>query len=56
MRAANEGRTVTEMFPKERISADFDALADRLLGAPTVASSNRLPLRLFSRSRAPARA
>lgn len=32
VRAANEGRTVTEMFPREKISADFDALADRVLG------------------------
>ena len=56
MRAANEGRTVTEMFPKERISADFDALAGRLLDAPTVASSKRLPLRLFSPSKVAARA
>ena len=34
VRAANEGRTVTEMFPREKISADFDTLADRLLGGP----------------------
>jgi pilus assembly protein CpaE len=32
VRAANEGRTVTEMFPREKISADFDILADKLLG------------------------
>jgi pilus assembly protein CpaE len=32
VRAANEGRTVTEMFPREKISADFDTLADKLLG------------------------
>ncbi|MEX1170359.1 MAG: AAA family ATPase [Chloroflexota bacterium] len=32
VRAANEGRTVTEMFPREKISADFDTLADGLLG------------------------
>ena len=25
VRAANEGRTVIEMFPKEKITADFDA-------------------------------
>ncbi len=50
VRAANEGRTVTEMFPKERVSADFDALADRLTGAPTVIeSTSRLPFRFFSR-------
>jgi pilus assembly protein CpaE len=50
VRAANEGRTVTEMFPRERVSADFDALADRLTGAPTVvASASRLPFRFLSR-------
>lgn len=32
VRAANVGRTVTEMFPREKISAEFDILADRILG------------------------
>jgi pilus assembly protein CpaE len=32
VRAANEGRTVIEMFPREKITGDFDVLADRLLG------------------------
>jgi pilus assembly protein CpaE len=32
VRAANEGQTVTDMFPKEKVSADFDILADRILG------------------------
>ena len=57
VRAANEGRTVTEMFPKERVTADFDALADRLTGAPTVAATtSRTPFRLFSRPKESARA
>jgi MinD-like ATPase involved in chromosome partitioning or flagellar assembly len=30
VRAANEGRTVVERFPKERVSDDFKALADNL--------------------------
>jgi pilus assembly protein CpaE len=34
VRAANEGRTVIDMFPKEKISADFDLLADCVLGTP----------------------
>ena len=34
VRAANEGRTVIEMFPREKITEDFDALADRILGTP----------------------
>ena len=32
VRAANEGRTVTELFPKEGVSKDFEHLADRVLG------------------------
>ncbi len=32
VRAANEGRTVTDMFPREKVTGDFEALADRLLG------------------------
>ena len=32
VRAANEGRTVIERFPKERVTEDFIALADRLVG------------------------
>ena len=38
VRAANEGRTVIEMFPKEKITEDFDALADRVLGTPVAAA------------------
>ena len=32
VRAANEGKTVTDMFPKEKVTADFETLADRVLG------------------------
>ena len=50
VRAANEGRTVTEMFPREQISAEFDALADRLLGGQrppaTVRPGFRFPARV----------
>ncbi len=38
VRAANEGRTVTDMFPKERVTADFEGLADYLLGTSTSAT------------------
>ena len=31
VRATNEGRTVIEMYPRERITNDFDALAERLV-------------------------
>ncbi len=56
VRAANEGRTVIEMFPKERITADFDALADRLIGAPVAAPVVKGGLGIFGRFRAQARA
>jgi MinD-like ATPase involved in chromosome partitioning or flagellar assembly len=50
VRAANEGRTVIEMFPREKITADFDALADRVLGtppkmAPAPKATFRIPVR-----------
>jgi MinD-like ATPase involved in chromosome partitioning or flagellar assembly len=35
VRAANEGRTVVERFPKERVSDDFGALADSLADHPS---------------------
>jgi Flp pilus assembly CpaE family ATPase len=62
VRAANEGRTVIEMYPKERITADFDALADRLVRVQVPeATAPRSPqskvgFRLFGRSKEPARA
>ncbi len=56
VRAANEGRTVIEMFPKEKISEDFDALADRLLGTPAVAPTSKAAFGLFTRPKAIVRA
>jgi pilus assembly protein CpaE len=56
VRAANEGRTVIEMFPRERISEDFDGLADRLLGTPQQAPAAKAPFRLFSRQKEAVRA
>ena len=57
VRAANEGRTVVEMFPKERITQDFDALADRLVGTPAAAPvSVKSGFGLFSRPKSVARA
>lgn len=57
VRAANEGRTVIEMFPKERITADFDALADRVVGTPArrvdvVDRAGRSVFGLFGRKQA----
>jgi pilus assembly protein CpaE len=57
VRAANEGRTVIEMFPREKITADFDILADRVLGVsakPETAA--KTGFRLPARARAIARA
>ena len=56
VRAANEGRTIIEMFPKERITEDFDALADRVLGTPVVAPPPKAGFGIFSRPKAAARA
>jgi Flp pilus assembly CpaE family ATPase len=55
VRAANEGRTIIEMFPKEKITEDFDALADRLLGSPNQAPA-KAGFGLFSRPKVTARA
>ena len=55
VRAANEGRTVIEMFPKEKITEDFDALADRLLGTPAAAPAPKVTFGIFNRQKAPAR-
>jgi Flp pilus assembly CpaE family ATPase len=52
--AANEGRTVIEMYPREKITEDFDALADRVLGVPKTVPVVKPGFRLFSRSKAPA--
>ena len=54
VRAANEGRTVIEMFPREKITVDFDVLADRLLGNAKPEANARAGFRFGSRQ--PARA
>lgn len=56
VRAANEGRTVIEMFPKEKITEDFDALADRVIGRPAAAPVPKGGFGIFDRLRAQARA
>ena len=55
VRAANEGRTVIDMFPKEKITEDFDALADRVLGTPKAAPAMKVPFGLFNKSKVPVR-
>jgi pilus assembly protein CpaE len=54
VRAANEGRTVIEMFPKEKITSDFETLADRVLGTPTLVPVAKAGFRM-ARARQPAR-
>ena len=56
VRAANEGRTVIEMFPREKITADFDTLADKLIGTPKPEGNARAGFRFPSRIKEPARA
>ena len=41
VRAANEGTTVVEKFPKEKVSEDFLELADRLLDRVTVVAPEK---------------
>jgi pilus assembly protein CpaE len=60
VRAANAGRTVIEMYPKERITQDFDALAEHLVRAhmpsEPAAARGRAGFRLFGRANQPVRA
>ena len=56
VRAANEGRTVIDMFPKEKVTTDFDVLADTILGTPKPSPVARAGFRLPARSKEPARA
>lgn len=56
VRAANEGRTVIDMFPKEKVSEDFDALADRILGTAAPAPAAKSTFSLFNRQKAAVRA
>jgi len=56
VRAANEGRTVIEMFPREKISEDFDALADRIIGTPPAVAVVKPAFGIFNRQKVAARA
>jgi len=53
VRAANEGKTLIERYPKELVTLDFQALADKLTGK-TTAPPQRSGFRLFGR-KVPAR-
>jgi Flp pilus assembly CpaE family ATPase len=58
VRAANEGRTVVDRFPKEKVSEDFAALATQIVGAPTPPPVVPKPVLrgLFGRAKEPVRA
>ncbi len=56
VRAANEGRTVIEMFPREKISEDFDALADRIMGTPQTVAAPKPAFGFLNRQKVVARA
>jgi Flp pilus assembly CpaE family ATPase len=61
VKAANEGRTVIDMYPRERITEDFDALADCVLGTaarvqlPAGPLATRGSFRIFGRAKDAAR-
>jgi Flp pilus assembly CpaE family ATPase len=61
VKAANAGRTVVEMYPKERITEDFYSLAAQLV-RPNVQRESAVPVaakagfRLFGRAKDPVRA
>jgi MinD-like ATPase involved in chromosome partitioning or flagellar assembly len=48
VKATNEGRTLVEAAPKEAITADFEALADRILGREVAVA--KPAFRLFGRA------
>jgi pilus assembly protein CpaE len=58
VRAANEGRTVIDRFPKEKVSEDFDQLADKLLPPRRATAEDAKPAlkSLFGRRELVARA
>ncbi len=50
VKAANEGRTVIDLFPSEKVSGDFRTLAERVVGVPRPKETARASLRsLFGR-------
>jgi pilus assembly protein CpaE len=62
VRAANEGRTIIERFPKEKVTEDFATLRDRLMtpvstaAATEKATAAKGGFRIFGRAKEPARA
>ncbi len=60
VRAANEGRTVVEQYPKEKVTEDFEQLAAKLVGTEYQAADKtpaaKPAFRIFNRTKEPARA
>jgi Flp pilus assembly CpaE family ATPase len=59
VKAANEGRTVIDLFPREKVTEDFRILAERVVGAPrakTEVSSRYSLSSLFGRRKESVRA
>ncbi len=52
VRALNEGRTLADMAPREKITQEFLSLADRVLGVAEVTEPAKQGLRLFGRQMA----
>jgi Flp pilus assembly CpaE family ATPase len=59
VRAANEGRSVVEQFPKEKVTEDFEILAQKLVGTEFLATDKtpaaKPAFRIFNRTKEPAR-
>ncbi len=60
VRAANEGRSVVEQYPKEKVTEDFEILAQKLVGtefqATDKTAATKPAFRIFNRTKEPARA
>lgn len=58
VRAANEGRSVVEQYPKEKVTEDFEILAHKLVGtefqATDKAATSKQQFRIFNRTKEPA--
>jgi Flp pilus assembly CpaE family ATPase len=60
VRAANEGRSVVEQYPKEKVTEDFEILAAKLVGTEFQATDKagaaaKPAFRIFNRTKEPAR-
>jgi Flp pilus assembly CpaE family ATPase len=56
VRAANQGRTVIDLFPTEKVSEDFRALAERVVGRPRATETGRASLKSLFGHKVAARA